>query len=254
LIEEGLPFLGKHFPNSAGFEASFQPKKSSKSDSCDIPKGFRRLASELLPTPYEGRWKRKNAVDIDGVFVVSREDWVSAATGAGGQIADMDSEIRVDVSKRRAVMKLQRMFCCITGALLAVGFVASQASAGDRVPVCDFALEINALRGGSPTTPFGLNATKNITAKARISKGSAPSGTTIETQLIIETIDDGAVIDTKKSFPITLGVGKGGQGDKLTMDIPSCSSGSIDFKATFVGDDDQGDECTVSKSINKTCK
>jgi hypothetical protein len=213
------------------------------------------LASELLSTPYEGRWKRKNAVDIDGVFVVSREDWVSAATGAGGQIADMDSEIRVNVSKRRAVMKLQRMFCCITGALMAVGFVASQAGAGVAVPTCDLKIEINALRGGSPTTPFGLNATKNITSKARIAKGSAVSGTTITTQLVIETIDDGVVIDTEKSFPVTLGVGKGGQGDKLPMLIPTCSSGSIDFKATFTGPDPDGSgECTAFKTINKTCK
>jgi hypothetical protein len=146
------------------------------------------------------------------------------------------------------------MFCCITGALIAVGFVASQAGAGTEPPVCDFALEINALRGGSPTTPFGAGATKNITAKARISKGSAVSGTTIETQLTIETIDDGAVINTQRSWPITLGVGKGGQGDKLTMEIPSCSVGSIDFKATFTGQDDDGDECTVDKTINKTCK
>jgi hypothetical protein len=211
------------------------------------------LASELLSTPYEGRWKRKNAVDIDGVFVVSREDWVSAATGAGGQIADLDSEIRVSVSKRRAVMKLQRMFCCITGAFIAVGFAASQAGAGTDPPVCDFAIEINALRGGSPTVSVG--SPKNITSKARIAKGSAVSGTTITTQLVIETIDDGVVIDTKKSFPVTLGVGKGGQGDKLTMEIPTCSSGSIDFKATFTGPDPDGSgECTAFKTINKTCK
>ena len=151
-------------------------------------------------------------------------------------------------------MKLQRMFCCITGAFIAVGFAASQAGAGTEPPVCDFAIEINALRGGSPTTPFGPGATKNITAKARIAKGSAVDGTTIVTQLRIEAIDDGRVIDTKASFPITLGVGKGGQGDKLTMEIPQCSAGSIDFTATFAGQDDDGDQCTASRTITKTCK
>jgi hypothetical protein len=151
-------------------------------------------------------------------------------------------------------MKLQRMFCCITGALIAVGFVASQASAGTKPPGCDFALEINALRGGSPTTPFGPGATKNITAKARISKGSAVDGTTIQTQLVIETIDNGNVINTQRSFPITLGVGKGGQGDKLTMLVPTCSSGTVDFKATFTGAGTGDPLCTVSDTITKTCK
>jgi hypothetical protein len=202
--------------------------------------------------PCEGRWKSKNAVDIDGVFVVSREDWVSAATGAGGQIADLDSEIRVSVSKRRAVMKLQRMFCCITGAFIAVGFAASQAGAGTDPPVCDFAIEINALRGGSPTV--SVNSVKNITSKARISKGSAPSGTTIVTQLRIDAIDGGTIIDTKLSYPITLGVGKGGQGDKLGMEISQCDSGSIDFTASFTGKDDDNDVCTASETITKTCK
>ena len=153
-------------------------------------------------------------------------------------------------------MKLQRVFSCITGVFIAVGFVASQAGAGTDPPVCDFALEINALRGGSPTTPFGLNATKDITAKARISKGSAVDGTTIVTQLRIDAIDGINIIDTKKSFPITLGVGKGGQGDKLTLNVPTCrnASGIIEFKATFTGEDDDRDLCTVTESIYKTCK
>lgn len=151
-------------------------------------------------------------------------------------------------------MKLQRVLSCITGVFIAVGFVASQAGAGTEPPVCDFAIEINALRGGSPTTPFGLNATKDITAKARIQKGSAVDGTTIVTQLRIDAIDGTTVINTQKSFPITLGVGKGGQGDKLTMLVPQCTTGSIEFKATFSGKDDDGDQCTATRSIRKTCK
>jgi len=151
-------------------------------------------------------------------------------------------------------MKLQRVFSCITGVFLAVGFVASQAGAGTDPPVCDFSSEINALRGGSPTTPFGLNATKDITAKARIAKGSAVDGTTVVTQLRIDAIDGIKTIDTKLRYPITLGVGKGGQGDKVTMDIPQCTSGSIVFTATFTGRDDDNDVCTATRSIRKTCK
>ncbi|MBW2578554.1 MAG: hypothetical protein JRE38_10860 [Deltaproteobacteria bacterium] len=149
-------------------------------------------------------------------------------------------------------MKLQRMFCCITGAFIAVGFAASQAGAGTDPPICDFTIEINALRGGSPTVSVG--ATKNITSKARIAKGSAVDGTTIVTQLRIDAIDGGTVFDTKLSYPITLGVGKGGKGDKLTMDISQCNSGSIDFTATFTGKDDDLDVCTASRTITKTCK
>jgi hypothetical protein len=156
-------------------------------------------------------------------------------------------------------MKLQRMFCCITGAFIAVGFAASQAGAGTEPPVCDYKIEINALRGGSPTTPFGPGATKDITAKARIAKGSAPAGTLQpDTRLTIEAYDGGALVrgSIRTTFGITLGVGKGGQGDKLRipLDNTDCSSGSIDFVATFTGQDDDGDVCTESKSINKTCK
>jgi hypothetical protein len=151
-------------------------------------------------------------------------------------------------------MKLQRMFCCITGAFIAVGFAASQAGAGTDPPICDFAIEINALRGGSPTTPYGPGAAKNITAKARIQKGSAESGTTIVTDLVIRAYDSGGEVDVKRSDDITLGVGKGGQGDKLTMSPRRCDSGSIDFTATFTGRDDDNDVCTASRTITKTCK
>jgi hypothetical protein len=154
-------------------------------------------------------------------------------------------------------MKLQRMFCCITGAFIAVGFAASQAGAGTDPPVCDFEIEINALRGGSPTTPFGSGATKDITSKARIAKGSAVSGTTIVTQLKIEAFNGGQYVDQSRQVSlVTLGVGKGGQGDKLriNLSLTDCSSESIDFVATFTGPDDDGDECTASKTINKICK
>jgi hypothetical protein len=119
-------------------------------------------------------------------------------------------------------------------------------------PECDFAIEINALRGGSPTVT--VNSTKNITAKARIAKGTAEDGTTIDTQLRIDAIDGGQIIDTQSSGPIRLGVGKGGQGDKLSMNIPQCNSGSIDFDATFSGVDDDADPCVETRRITKVCK
>jgi len=152
----------------------------------------------------------------------------------------------------RSVMKLQRTFSCITGVLIAVGFVASQASAGPEPAVCDFVIEINSIRGGSPTVT--VNSFKDITAKARIAKGTAAEGTTIDTQLRIVATDGTQMIDSKTASPIRLGVGKGGQGAKLRMFVSQCNSGSIAFTATFFGLDNDGDECTASRRIVKVCK
>jgi hypothetical protein len=148
-------------------------------------------------------------------------------------------------------MKFQRTFSCITGVLIAVGFAAFQASAGVP-PECEFTIEINALRGGSPTVT--VNSNKNITAKARIAKGSAPDGTVVDTTLTIEAIDGGVVIDTQVSTPIRLGVGKGGKGDKLGMSIPQCTNpaGVIVFEATFQGIENPF--CIATERITKTSK
>ncbi len=150
-------------------------------------------------------------------------------------------------------MALQRTIICITGAFLAVGFAASQAGAGLPLP-CDFEIEINALRGGSPTVTVGVDETKNITAKARIIKGTALSGTTIDTKLLIEAFDGLQLISFRSALPIQLEVGKGGQGAKFSLRIPQCDSGSIDFVATFTGTDELGGFCEATRSINKTCK
>jgi hypothetical protein len=147
-------------------------------------------------------------------------------------------------------MALQRAIICSAGIFIAVGFAGTQA--GGQPPSCQLEIEVNALRGGSPTVTVG--STKNITAKARIMKGTALSGTTIETTLQIEAIDGEDVIQTKTFAPVQLVVGKGGQGQKLTMKITRCDSGSIDFVATFFGNDADGAMCEGDRTINKTCK
>jgi hypothetical protein len=123
----------------------------------------------------------------------------------------------------------------------------------DEAPcICDFSIDINALRGGSPTVTVG--STKDITAKARIAKGSAPPDTTVDTTLRIDAIDGSEVIDSQSSGPIQLEVGKGGDGDKLTMNINQCNSGSIAFKATFFNPDAIcGVQCGATRTITKTC-
>jgi hypothetical protein len=152
------------------------------------------------------------------------------------------------------------MFIWIAGALFAVGFAVPQAGAGTGVPGCDTdgvatQIEVNALRAGAKTVVAGPNQTANVTAKARILKGTAPTGTTMETTLVIEASDDGGVIgDPASSGPITLGVGKGGKGDKLTVDTTRCIGGFITFTATFTGTDDDGDICEGTRDLRKECR
>ena len=109
------------------------------------------------------------------------------------------------------------------------------------------------LSGGSPSVT--ANTTKNISAKARIAKGTATTDTTIDTTLQIDAVVGGTVVDTQSSS-VRLEVGKGGQGDKLGMLIKrgDCKPReSIDFVATFFGTDAGGDLCEATRRITKTC-
>jgi hypothetical protein len=121
-------------------------------------------------------------------------------------------------------------------------------------PPCGFEIEVNALRAGGKTVQVGPNQTVDVTAKARILKGTAPPDTTIDTTLTIEAVDDTGVIDTETSLPITLGVGKGGKGDKLTLDATRCDGGSITFVATFSGIDVGGDVCEGTRALRRACR
>jgi hypothetical protein len=150
-------------------------------------------------------------------------------------------------------MKLQRTFICVASVFIAVGFAASQAGAGGNGQ-CDFEIEVNALRAGAKTVAFGPNQSTSVTAKARILKGTAPSGTVIDTTLTIDAVDGTDVISTNSTGPIRLGVGKGGKGAKLSMAIPRCRSGFIDFVATFYGVDSGNDACVGERSLRKQCK
>jgi hypothetical protein len=154
--------------------------------------------------------------------------------------------------KSRSVMASRRTVICLAGVFIAVGIAESQA--GGPPSSCKLEIEVNALRGGSPTVTAGADSTRDITAKARIAKGTAPSGTTINTTLRIEAVDDGTVIHSQSFFPVQLEVGKGGQGQKLEMKIEECISGSIDFVATFFGKDATRAECEGSDTITKICK
>jgi len=146
-------------------------------------------------------------------------------------------------------MTFRRAILYIAGVLSGFALTASQVSAQ---PACGLEIEINALRGGSPTVTVG--GTKDITAKARIAKGTALRGTTIDTELVIEAYDGSDLVNSKSASPITLEVGKGGNGAKLAMNITQCVSGVIDFVATFSGYDDNGALCESTRSIRRTCK
>ena len=147
-------------------------------------------------------------------------------------------------------MTLQRAIIFTTGAFIALGFAESQA--GSPPATCELTIEINALRGGSPTVT--VESPKKITAKARIAKGTAPKGTTIDTTLQIDAIDGTTVINTRSSSPHRLVIGKGGQGNTFPVDIPQCLSGSIDFVAKFFGNDANGALCEATRTINRVCK
>jgi hypothetical protein len=115
-------------------------------------------------------------------------------------------------------------------------------------------IEVNALRAGGKMVQVGPGQTVDVTAKARILKGTAVPGTTLDMTLRIEAVDGTGVVDTETSDPITLGVGKGGKGDKLTLDATRCDGGYITFVATFYGVDVDGDSCEGVRQLRKECK
>ncbi len=115
-------------------------------------------------------------------------------------------------------------------------------------------IEVNKLRAGGKRVSAGPNQTVNVTAKARILKGTALPDTSIDTTLTIEAVDGTGVVDTKTSFPITLGVGRGGAGDKLTLNTTRCDGGFITFVVTFFGADEDGDPCEGTRQLRKECK
>ena len=137
------------------------------------------------------------------------------------------------------------------GMLAAAGLAAPQAFAGEGNSQCDFAIEVSALRAGSPTVTVG--GTKDVTAKARIAKGTAPVGTVLDTMLTVDASDGGVVIDSQTIGPIRIGVGKSSKGVTVTLAIPRCNSGFIDFIATFSGTDGDGDPCEGTRRIIKEC-
>jgi hypothetical protein len=117
-------------------------------------------------------------------------------------------------------------------------------------------IEVNALRAAGKTVATGPNQTVNVTAKARILKGTAVPDTTIDTTLTIEAVTPpgGTVIGTNSTGPIKLAVGKGGKGAKLALDTPQCVGGYIEFVATFSGTDQDGDVCTGTRALRKQCR
>ena len=139
--------------------------------------------------------------------------------------------------------------------LSCVALPLSAARAGSQVG-CDVTIDINALRGGGPAV--NVPGTKKITAKAKIEKGTGPADQTLDnTSLIIEAFDGATLVDTQMSPDLlTLILGKGGTGDKLTMTVNECVSGFIDFVAIFTGTSSTtGLICTeTSRKLRKECK
>ena len=121
-------------------------------------------------------------------------------------------------------------------------------------PICDLVIEINTLRAGGKTVRAGPNQTVNVTAKARILKGTAVPGTLIDTTLAIQAVDGTDVIGTNSAGPIQLEIGKGGKGAKLPLDIPQCTTGFIDFVAEFSGVHANGSLCEETRTLRRECR
>jgi hypothetical protein len=137
-------------------------------------------------------------------------------------------------------------------------------------------IEVNALRAGGKTIVTSPNDTTKVTSKARILKGTALSGTTIDTTLTMEAITDrcvdkepgdpsdcsvsGRLVDVVIGSdvapnPITLGVGKGGKGASLLLSTEECGpSGYLTFTAEFRGEDVDGETCVGSRELRKACR
>jgi hypothetical protein len=121
-------------------------------------------------------------------------------------------------------------------------------------PPCVLQIEVNALRAGAKMVRTGPKQSVNVTAKARILKGTAAPDTTIDTELTIEARDGAEVIGTNSTGPIRLGVGKGGKGAKLPLDVPQCDSGYIDFNVRFWGVDTNREVCVGARTLRKACR
>ena len=149
----------------------------------------------------------------------------------------------------------------VLGALVGLGGVFALAVGAQAQPVCSYAVEVNAVRGGSPAVKGGV---KSITAKARIANGTAPGGTTqtgttftIDAICISGACTPGANLGSASGGPVTLLVGRGGRGGKI--DVPTaCGPGDrVNYVATFTGLDGTGNGATctgVGSSRNKTCQ
>ena len=149
-------------------------------------------------------------------------------------------------------MKMQGFFV----SLMAFGFTVGMSTLAQAGPsaTCPLVIEVNALRGGSPTVPSS-GGTKNITAKARIAKGSDSNNDgSIATTLTVTNDRNGAA----PSASVTLVVGKGGQGAKfgIPFEASDCPAGGIvTFTATFTGTaTSNGATCVGTRDLTKTCK
>jgi hypothetical protein len=158
-------------------------------------------------------------------------------------------------TRRGAGVKCKRLIVLLASWVLLVGF-ATPVSAGIVLLPCGAEIEINVLRGGSPTVPSG--GTKDIVSKARILSGTAPPDATItDTTLTITAYDsDNNVVDQAVSPELfTLVMGRGGQGDKLSLNIPVCDPGEFfEFESYFAGTGPNGTLCDmISGRLTKTC-
>ena len=154
-------------------------------------------------------------------------------------------------------MKLQKLKLHMFRVAIVLCFAAlpQTAAMGGGPILCDATIVIKSIRGGSPTV--SVPGTKIITAKALLQKGTGPASQTLDdTTLLIEAFDGMNLVGSEFSPKLlTLVMGQGGRGDRVTVTVNECLSGFIDFQATFTGtSSSNGGVCTkTSRVLRKTC-
>jgi len=117
-------------------------------------------------------------------------------------------------------------------------------------------IEVNTLHTAGSKVQAGPDQSVDVTAKARIRKGTAPAGTILPTTLEIRAFD-GSIPIGRNATPesaIELEVGKDGNGATLPVEVPRCTTGSIRFWATFTGLNLDRLICNGARTITRECK
>lgn len=169
-------------------------------------------------------------------------------------------------------MKLQRTFIYIAGVFFAVGFAASQASAGTGTLGCnppglpnlmEIAVRIDG-KSKNPNSPIstGANKTAKSTTHGELKKGTAPKGTQFAVTVTYEVFDGtesgGVLLDSVTEPGVTIKTQQnfariGGPPHSQLLAVTQCTTGKLTFVAEYRGQDEDGEDCVGKESDQADC-